>query len=91
MTRELLINGHIVAVVNLEAADGTPVCHLLLRDDANGAAAVMSIKTAAVVVDTKDASKSWAKAAAKYKRANGEPLHQFAGNDIRRSPTVKEA
>ena len=90
MPRELHIQGHIVAVVNLRAQDGTPFCHLLLDDDAGGQAVVDGLQSAAVISDTDDEAKAFADAPAKYKRQGGEPLHQYAGSDVRRVPPIEE-
>ena len=86
MARNLIIKGHVSGVVNLLASDGTPCCHILV-DGANGDDFAGAISPPGLVHDDDDPS-SWANTPAKYKRADGAPLHVFAGVGIEPPPVI---
>lgn len=90
-TRNLYLPGHIQGVVNQLAADGTPFCHVLIEDDANGTPLVAAIKPPSMIYDSGAPGADFDALAAKYKRTNGEPLHVFLGNDVRPPPIISEA
>ncbi len=81
MPRQLIIKGHIAHSVNIITDAGEKLCHVLLEGP-DGELMADQLKAAGIIVDTNNAGKSFKKARAKYKRKNGEPLHEYAGMPI---------
>lgn len=78
--KEALIKGHIEAVVNLVADDGTPFCHILL-DDNRGLATIDNLKAAGIIF-IQGGNVAWKDVPAKFKNKKGKPKHTFSGSTV---------
>ena len=88
--RNLYVKGHIQGVVNMVAEDGEAFCHLLVDDSPEGDAVVAALKAAGLIYDSGADGADFGTVPAKYKRQDGNPLHEFAGIDIKPPAVVAE-